>query len=211
MHHKHHCHWRRISPSPIEQVTYNTVSLQITIIRRSRSVSIPRSRPRSPDRRPPPMVSPRHNLSSSAAHGARTLSTTSSRHMGASSRDQPHSHHHSHHLAGRSATAATSSSASAAAAAVAIGKTRHIPLENLDEEEDWKRHGRRTKKSHVPEDPRLARQQHAAAAAAAATSSSSSAAAVVAHNASNGESSAHTSKKRTKAPEKVSDFVSRTV
>lgn len=152
------------------------------------------------------MVSPRHNLSSSAAHGARTLSTTSSRHMGASSRDQPHSHHHSHHLAGRSATAATSSSAGAAVAAVAIGKTRHIPLENLDEEEDWKRHGRRTKKSHVPEDPRLARQQHAAAAAAAATSSSS-AAAVVAHNAGNGESSAHTSKKRTKAPEKVSDFV----
>lgn len=125
----------------------------------------------------PPMVgSPRtHSLSSSAHGSTRTHASTSAARM-ATSRD-------SHNHMGRSAPSSSS--------AAVIGKTRHIPLENLDEEEDWKRHGRRGSK-HVPEDPRLAR-QHAAAAAASTSATG------------NGDSStAHASKKRPKVPEKVS-------
>lgn len=125
----------------------------------------------------PPMVgSPRtHSLSSSAHGSTRTHALTSAARM-ATSRD-------SHNHMGRSAPSSSS--------AAVIGKTRHIPLENLDEEEDWKRHGRRGSK-HVPEDPRLTR-QHATAAAASTSA------------AGNGDSStAHASKKRPKVPEKVS-------
>lgn len=134
----------------------------------------------------PPMVgSPRtHSLSSSAHGSTRTHASTSAARM-ATSRD-------SHtHLGFRSAP--SSSSHSGASTAAVIGKTRHIPLENLDEEEDWKRHGKRGSK-HVPEDPRLAR--HHVAATAAASSSAL---------AGNGDSStSHASKKRPKVPEKVS-------
>lgn len=96
----------------------------------------------------------------------------------------------SHHRSGRPVIAVASSSSGAAV----IGKTRHIPLENLDEEEDLKRHGKRTKKMHIPEDPRLARQRPVVAATASSSHG----------NHSNGESaSAQASKKRVKAPEKV--------
>ena len=72
-----------------------------------------------------------------------------------------------------------------------VGK--RTPLDAVDQEdgdEDWKRHGKRAKKSHVPpEDPRLARQQ--ANTAVAGTSSTALEAESVAH------------KKRVKGHEKV--------
>lgn len=107
--------------------------------------------------------------------------------VSSSSRDPEHAVVAASHRSGRPGAVASSSSGAAV-----IGKTRHIPLENLDEEEDLKRHGKRSKKMHVPEDPRLARQRPVAA-----TASSHG-------NHSNGEpASAQASKKRVKAPEKV--------
>lgn len=62
-----------------------------------------------------------------------------------------------HHRSGRS-SGATGGAATSSAAAI-VGRTRHIPLENLDEmEEHLKRHGKRAKKVH-PEDPRLIARQ----------------------------------------------------
>lgn len=124
--------------------------------------------------------SPRTNPSS--AHGSRTNPGYQS-----SARDLEH-----HRSTARSAPT------SGAATTAVIGKTRHIPLEN-DEEENWKRHGgKRTKKSHVPEDPRLARQAAAAAVAASTSAGPSSAA-----HSGNGDS-APAAKKRVKGHEKVS-------
>lgn len=143
------------------------------------------------------MVSPR----TSSSHGTRTT---------ASSRDLAAQHHHHHHSHSQSSSNYHSGSGRSAAppppklppTEPAISKaTRHIPLETLDSDsEDWKRHGKRTKKTHVPEDPRLARRETNASVPHASSS------ATAGHSGNGETSSSRAAKKRVKGPEKVKEL-----
>lgn len=137
----------------------------------------------------PPRTSSGHagGTTRTMSRGGPPLTTSSGRvHSASSARELDEK---ASHRSGRSG--ATAVSAGGGSSSAVVGKTRHIPLENLDEEDDLRRHGKRAKKQH--EDPRLARQQPTPAAASKTTSSG------------NGDASQISKKHKSKGHEKASE------